>query len=421
MLRRLLPLVALLLAGAPALAQDLLVPMDERQGQHLKAYGVAYRAIAAGREIEWLVNYRGGAFLLPADDALEDELRARSIAYERLGPAEGADVLAAVAAPEATSTSIRLERVPKIAVYAPTQSLPWDDAVRMALDFADIPYTLIYDEEVLRGDLRTYDWVHLHHEDFTGQFSKFLQYQNEPWYREQKATAEATASAHGFARVPELKAAVAGALRAWVEQGGFLFAMCGGTDSFDIALAAHATDIVPSAYDGSPIARDALARLDFARTLAFTGFTPSFNPREVEHADIDTGAPPPDQRTAALDFFTLYQFDARQDPVGAMLTQNHVASVKGFLGQTTGFRRDRLKPEAVVLAAVPTRTDEVRYLHGSLGQGTFTFYGGHDPEDYQHLVGDPPTDLAQFPTSPGYRLILNNVLFPAARKKPQKT
>lgn len=420
-MRRLFVLVALLAAAWPAFAQDLLVPMDDRQGQHLKAYGVAYRAIAAGNEVEWLVNYRGGAFLFPANDGIEGDLRAKGVLYERLSGADVAQVLGDVAAPEATSTAIRLERVPKIAVYAPPQSLPWDDAVLMALDFAEIPYTKIYDDEVLRGDLRTYDWLHLHHEDFTGQYSKFIQYQGEPWYREQKATAEQSAAAHGFDRVPELKLAVAEAIRGWVEGGGFLFAMCSGTDTFDLALAAHGEDIVSPAYDGTPFSPGALTGLDFSRTLAFQNFTPLLNPRDPEHADIDAGAPPPAMRNPALDFFTLYQFNARQDPVGAMLTQDHVASVKGFLGQATAFRRDKIKPTVVVLAANPTRTDEVKYLHGQLGQGTFTFYAGHDPEDYQHFVGDPPTDLAQAPTSPGYRLILNNVLFPAARKKPQKT
>ena len=415
-MRRLLLLFALVLPAA-ARGQDFLVPMDAAQTDHLKAYGVAFRAIQAGQEIEWLLNYRGGSFLVPADGAVEEDLRSRGVAFERLDGAAVAAVLGEVADPSVNMATVRLEKVPRIAVYAPEQSLPWDDAVLMALDYAEIPYEKVYDDDVLTGGLARFDWLHLHHEDFTGQYGKFYQYRRQPWFVQQRQEAEADAARYGFAKVSGLKAAVATTIRAWVEKGGFLFAMCSGTDTFDLALAAHATDIVPAEYDGDPASG---GPLDFSRTLAFENFTPILNAREYEHSDIDAGAPPPDLRSPALDFFTLYGFNAKSDPVPSMLTQDHVASVKGFLGQATAFRRRFLKPGVVVLAESRGR-DEVKYLHGTLGEGTFTFYAGHDPEDYQHFVGDPPTDLALYKASPGYRLILNNVLFPAARKKPQKT
>lgn len=401
-------------------AQDLLVPMDASQTQHLRAYGVAYWALTEDLEVEWLLNYRGGSFLFPLDGEVEAKLRDAGVLYERLGGADVAAILGEVEDPANNMATIRLEKAPRVAVYAPPQSLPWDDAVLMALDYAKIPYEKIYDDDVLDGRLAEVDWLHLHHEDFTGQYGKFFQYRNQPWYVQQKAESEADAARRGYPKVSALKHDVAATIRAWVDRGGFLFAMCSGTDTFDLALAAHNTDIVPAEYDGDGVSPNALTGLDYAQTLAFTGFTPSLNPYEYEHSDIDAGAPPPSERSPALDFFTLYNFKAKDDPVPTMLTQNHVASVKGFLGQATIFNRDLLKPGVTVLAEAPGRS-AVKYLSGTLGQGTFTFYAGHDPEDYQHFVGDPPTDLSLYPTSPGYRLILNNVLFPAARKKPQKT
>jgi len=310
--------------------------------------------------------------------------------------------------------------LPRIAVYAPEQTLPWDDAVLLALTYAEVPYDMIYDDDVLDGRLSEFDWLHLHHEDFTGQYGKFYTYRTMPWYIEQQRAAEATARRRGFRKVSVLKSAVTEAIREYVGQGGFLFAMCSGTDTFDLAQAAVGTDIVPAEYDGDPVDPDALQRLDFDRTFAFHNFRPSFNANEYEHADIDVGPPPQPLRDPALDFFTLFEFSAKWDPVPTMLTQNHVASVKGFVGQTTSFRKATVKPGVVIMAEAPGR-DEVKYLHGTFGQGTFTFYAGHDPEDYQHFVGDPPTDLNLHRNSPGYRLILNNVLFPAAKKKEQKT
>ncbi len=409
--------LALALLAAPAAAQDLLIPMDEAQADHLKAYGAVYWALDHGIEVDWLLNYRGGGFLAPDQPDLAAELRARGVTAE---PAVGSAVLAEVEREGRNTHAVRLEKPPRVAVYAPTQTLPWDDAVLLALTYAEIPYEQIYDTDVLDGRLAEFDWLHLHHEDFTGQYGKFYaSYRTQPWYREQQATAEAAAAARGFAKVSALKLAVAQTIRAYVEGGGFLFAMCSGTDTFDIALAAHATDIVPPQMDGDGIAQDAVQRLDFGPTLAFHNFTPRFNPMEYEHSDVDV-APPPALQNPLTDYFTLFDFAARFDPVPSMLTQNHVASVRGFLGQTTNFRRSLVKPGVVILAEAPGQ-DAVRYLYGQLGQGFFTFYGGHDPEDYQHFVGDPPTDLALHPHSPGYRLILNNVLFPAARKQPQKT
>ena len=412
-------LLALLLAAAsPAVvAQDLVIPMDDSQTDHLRAYGVVYWALAEGLEVDWLLNVRGGSFVAAADSRLQAELRVRGVSYE---PTNGAALLAEADRPDANTSVVRLERAPRIAVYAPAQTLPWDDAVLLALTYAEVPYEQIYDDDILDGRLSEFDWVHLHHEDFTGQYGKFYaQYRSQAWYQQQQRDAEADARAHGFAKVSHLKLAVARSIRDYVEGGGFLFAMCSGTDTFDIALAAHTTDIVPAEMDGDGIDPSYADALDFSQTLAFQNFALRTNPMEYEHSDID--APPPQALQNPLtDYFTLFDFSAKFDPVPTMLTQDHVASVRGFMGQTTAFRRDALKPGVVVLAESPT-TGSVRYLYGPAGQGFFAFYAGHDPEDYQHFVGDPPTDLALFKNSPGYRLILNNVLFPAAKKQPQKT
>ena len=420
MTRRLLIIVLLLFMAAPVAAQDILIPMDSRQSDHLKAYGVAYWVLSRGVNIDWLLNYRGGSFLMATFPELEQELAIRGVHFEKLSGAQTAETIATVES-EATNTAVvRLEKPPRIAVYAPKQTLPWDDAVLLALTYAEVPYDMVYDNDVLDGKLSEYDWLHLHHEDFTGQYGKFYQYRNTAWYVEQQRDAEQTARERGFRKVSQLKLAVTETIRQYVFEGGFLFAMCSGTDTYDIALAAHNTDIVPAEYDGDPIDQNALDQLDFGHTFAFTDFRPSFNATEYEHSNIDVGPPPAQLMNPALDYFTLFEFSAKYDPVPTMLTQNHVATVKGFIGQTTAFRKNLIKPSSVIMAEAPGR-DEVKYLHGSFGQGTFTFYAGHDPEDYQHLVGDPPTDLNLHKNSPGYRLILNNILFPAAKKKKQKT
>ena len=417
MIARFSILLFLLLVPALLSAQDLLIPMDESQSDHLKAYGAVYWALEEGMEVDWLLNYRGGSFLATASDAFATELTIRGVSYQ---PVNGSPILLEVESPAVNMAAVRLEKVPRIAVYAPDQTLPWDDAVLLALTYAEVPYEQIYDDDILDGRLGEFDWVHLHHEDFSGQYGKFFaSYRTQAWYQQQQREAEAAATARGFDKVSDLKLAVAQTIKQYVFDGGFLFAMCSGTDTFDLALAAHNTDIVPAEIDGDGIAPNALEALDFSQTIAFTNFTPSFNPMEYEHADIDI-SPPPQLRTPLTDYFTLFDFSAKWDPVPAMLTQNHVASVRGFMGQTTGFRASLIKPGVVTMAQSPGG-DSVKYLYGPVGQGFFAFYAGHDPEDYQHFVGDQPTDLSLHRHSPGYRLILNNVLFPAARKQPQKT
>ena len=422
MMRNKYCLLILLTVVAPGLAraQDILIPMDDTQSDHLKAYGVAYWVLERGIDVDWLLNYRGGSFLLAGSSEIESELQIRGVDFVRSSAPESAQLIAEIEDPDRNTAVIRLEKPPRIAVYAPQQTPPWDDAVLLALTYAEVPYEMIYDDDILDGKLADYDWLHLHHEDFTGQYGKFYTYRSQPWYIEQQREAEETARRRGYRKVSRLKLAVAQTIREYVGQGGFLFAMCSGTDTFDIAMAAHDADIVPSEYDGDPVDADAIQKLDFSRSFAFHNFRPSFNANEYEHADIDTGPPPAPLRSPALDFFTLFEFSAKWDPVPTMLTQNHVATVKGFVGQTTAFRKPTVKPNATILAEAPGR-DEVRYLHGSFGEGTYTFYAGHDPEDYQHFVGDPPTDLNLHKNSPGYRLILNNILFPAAKKKKQKT
>lgn len=420
-LKTLAVLLALLLGATAATAQQrLLVPMDKDQSNHLKAYGAAFAALEEGQQVDWLLNHRGGSFLMPATAATKKELRVRGVSFKALSGAAASKVIADVENNDENTAAVRLETAPKIAVYAPKGARPWDDAVRMALDYADVPYDVVYDEAVLDGKLKKYDWLHLHHEDFTGQFGKFLQYQNASWYIQQQKKAEKSAAQFGFEKVSQLKSAVAEKIKGYVQQGGFLFSMCSGTDTFDIALAARGVDIVPAEYDGDPVDPNALSRLNFKRTMAFKDFRPIFNATEYEHSDIDTGPPPQKMRDPSLDYFTLFDFSAKWDPVPAMLTQNHVATVKGFVGQTTYFNADVVKESVTVLAKAPKR-GHVKYLHGQRGKGTFTFYAGHDPEDYQHFVGDPKTDLSLHKHSPGYRLILNNILFPAAEKKKKKT
>ncbi|MFC1526762.1 asparagine synthetase B [Candidatus Latescibacterota bacterium] len=409
------------LATAPmAQADRLLIPMDLTQTDHLRAYGLAFWVLERGVPVEWLLNYRGGAFAVSAHELIAQEGRIRGVSHERLSEAEMARVYAEIDA--ANMDVVHLEKAPRVAVYSPPNSQPWDDAVTLALEYAQIEYDKLWDEEVLAGGLSDYDWLHLHHEDFTGQYGKFFaSYGREAWYRDQQALYEGMARRLGFAKVSEQKKAVARRIREYMAGGGFVFAMCSATDTFDIALAAGDTDIVPAPFDGDPSDPQAQAKLDFGRTVAFEGFTLETSPLVYEHSDIDTT--PKDMRQIRgpeAEYFTLFEFSAKYDPVPTMLTQCHTNVVDGFLGQTTGFRRHLIKDSVVILAEVPGGT-EVRYIHGRVGKGTFTFYGGHDPEDHKHHVGDPPTQLSLHPNSPGYRLILNNVLFPAAKKKERKT
>ena len=409
----LLATLAVLLALAPGLASaKVLVPMDDTQTDHLRAYGLMYWALARGLHGEWLLNYRGGSFFLPDDPEI------RGVSVQSINEAAVAQILAEIA--DNNMEVVKLETAPRVAVYVPPSAPPWDDAVQLALDYAQIPYTKLWDAEVLDGKLSEYDWIHLHHEDFTGQYGKFFAaFAATDWYRRQVAENEALAKRYGFSKVSELKKAVARAIKLYVAQGGFLFAMCSATDTFDIALAAERVDIVGTEYDYDPADPNADAKLDFSKTLAFRDFELEMNPLVYEFSNIDT-TNRASLRGQRNDFFTLFDFSAKQDPVPSMLVQDHVANIPGFMGQTTGFEKRLLKPGITVLAETQG-ADDAKYIHGHYGQGTFTFYGGHDPEDYQHAVGDPPTDLALHKHSPGYRLILNNVLFPAAEKKEKKT
>jgi hypothetical protein len=412
--------LALIVATAIAMpvSAAILVPMDLTQSDHLKAYGLAYWVLARGETVEWLLNYRGGSFLLPDGAAIQNQGRALGVLMEAASDGDVAAITAEIQG--ANMDIVKLETAPRVAIYAPPGFEPWDDAVTLALQYAEIEYTTIYDEEVLAGDLEKYDWLHLHHEDFTGQYGRFYAgFRNQEWYIAQKRSAEDLARKAGFSKVSKHKLRVVQEIKDYVARGGFLFAMCSATDTFDIALAAHNTDICGVMFDGDPPAANCQSQLDFEAPLAFKNFTLEMNPLVYEFSNIDTS----NYRLARgpeADYFTLFEFSAKQDPVPTMLTQDHVAVVNGFFGQTTGFKRQTIK-EAVTILAEAEGTDEVKYLHGNFGQGTFTFYGGHDPEDYQHAVGDPPTNLALHKNSPGYRLILNNILFPAAEKKEQKT
>jgi hypothetical protein len=392
--------------------------MDDTQTDHLRAYGLVYWALARGLHGEWLLNYRGGSFFLPDDQAIPGEAAVRGVSIQIIDEASVAQIMAEIA--DNNMESVKLETPPRVAVYVPPSAPPWDDAVQLALDYAQIPYTKLWDAEVLDGKLEQYDWLHLHHEDFTGQYGKFFAaFAATDWYRRQVAENEALARQYGFSKVSELKKAVARAIKMFVAQGGFLFAMCSATDTFDIALAAEKVDIVGPEYDYDAADPNADAKLDFSKTLAFRDFELEMNPLVYEFSNIDT-TNRATLRGQRNDYFTLFDFSAKEDPVPSMLVQDHVANVPGFMGQTTGFEKRLIKPGVTILAETPG-ADDAKYIHGHFGKGTFTFYGGHDPEDYQHAVGDPPTDLALHKHSPGYRLILNNVLFPAAEKKEKKT
>ena len=401
-------------------ASQLLIPMDvEGQKNHLKAYGITYWVLQKQQKVQWLLNYRGGAFMMPDREETRKECQIRGVSFEVLSDGEAAGILEAISSPSQNQEAVILEKAPRIAVYSPKDNQPWDDAVTMVLTYAEIPYATLYDEEVLADGLAIYDWLHLHHEDFTGQFGKFYgAYRSAPWYIEGKRIAEERARKLGFNKVSEEKSAVAEKIRRYVLGGGFMFAMCSATDSFDIALAAQGVDICEPMFDGDPSTPNYQAALDYERTFAFTDFNLERSPMRYEFSSIDMTAKRGVRKET--DYFALMEFSAKWDPVPTMLTQNHTALVKGFMGQTTAFTRAEIKPTVIVLGE-NRANGEARYIHGIKGKGFFTFYGGHDPEDYQHRVGDPKTELDLHPTSPGYRLILNNVLFPAARKKKQKT
>ncbi|MEL4308248.1 asparagine synthetase B [Joostella sp. CR20] len=402
-------------------ASYILIPMDEEtQENHLKAYGIAYWILAKNEKAKWLLNYRGGSFLLNDTEDTRRECQIRGVSFEVLSDAKATQILDEISSPSKNQEAVVLEKAPKIAVYSPKGNQPWDDAVTMVLTFAEIPYDVVYDTEVLQGKLLLYDWLHLHHEDFTGQYGKFYgAYRATPWYIQGKQEAEALAKELGFDKVSKEKLAVATTIRDYVVGGGFMFAMCSATDSFDIALAASTTDICETMFDGDPAAPNYQAQLDFSQTFAFRDFVLKRNPMEYEFSSIDMTEK---RRTIQkeTDYFTLMDFSAKWDPIPTMLCQNHTTLVKGFMGQTTAYDPNTIRPTVLVLAENKVN-GEARYIHGIKGKGFFTFYGGHDPEDYQHRVGDPKTELELHPNSPGYRLILNNVLFPAAKKKKQKT
>jgi hypothetical protein len=422
MLSRFFLFLLLLIFSSQLKATQLLVPMDESQTNHLKAYGLAYWTLENGVTIEWLLNYRGGSFLMPHLTLIEEELILRGIRYEVLAEGQVNQIRSQIATPDVNMEIVQLEKAPKIAVYTPPNKQPWDDAVTMVLEYAEIKYEKIYDSAIVFGMLPKYDWLHLHHEDFTGQHGKFYgsaRYQS--WYQQQVIQAEKNAKNLGFTKVSELKLEVAKNLKNFVFGGGFLFTMCSGTDSFDIALAAQGTDICESIFDGNTSDPRAQEKLDFEQTFAFKDFHLIKDPMIYEYSDIDAT----DLRnnriiTEEMDQFTLFDFSAKWDVIPTMLTQCHVDEVNGFMGQTTDFRKEFIKSNVLILGENKS-AGTARYIHGEMGQGTWTFYGGHDPEDYQHLVNDPQTDLNLHPNSPGYRLILNNILFPAAKKKKKKT
>ncbi|MCZ8366328.1 asparagine synthetase B [Flavobacterium sp.] len=401
-------------------ANFILLPMDDvSQKNHLKAYGITYWVLSKDYKASWLLNYRGGSFLLPDAPEIRKECQIRGVSFEILSDGEANQILEEISSPSQNMETVVLEKAPKIAVYTPKGKQPWDDAVTMVLTYAEIPFTPIYDEEVLTDQLLFYDWLHLHHEDFSGQYGKFYgAYRNAPWYIEQKREAEVLAAKLGFTKVSEAKLAVAKKIRDFVIGGGFMFAMCSATDSFDIALAAEGVDICEPMFDGDDSDPNYQARIDYTRTFAFKDFILERRPERYEFSDIDMT----EKRRVPFekDYFTLMEYSAKWDVIPSMLCQNHTQLVKGFMGQTTAFDRTNIKSNVLVLGECQIN-EEARYIHGQKGKGFFTFFGGHDPEDYRHQVGDEPTVLDLHPTSPGFRLILNNVLFPAAKKKKQKT
>ncbi len=393
--------------------------MDDQQTNHLKAYGIAFLSVENEINVKWLLNYKGGSFLIKSNNFIESECKTRNVSYSLIADIQSNKILSDISRNDVNQEIISLEKAPKIAIYSPKNKQPWDDAVTLALTYAEIPYDIIYDEEVINNLLPLYDWLHLHHEDFTGQYGKFYaSFKNASWYKEQKKSFEKNAKELGFNKVSQAKLAVAKKIKEYVLSGGFLFAMCSATDSYDIALASEGVDICQHMFDGDPMENDIDTKLNYKNTLAFKDFKLVKNPNRYEFSSIDATQTRKIKRN--LDFFTLFDFSAKWDPIPTMLCQNHMQVIKGFMGQTTSFRNKYLKSDVIIMGETKS-TNESRYIHGKLGNGTWTFYGGHDPEDYQHKVGDPKTDLSLHPNSPGYRLILNNILFPAAKKKKLKT
>ncbi len=426
-MRRTILLMIFLFVTKMAMASYILIPMDaEQQKSHLKAYGMTYWILDKGLEAYWLLNYDGGSFAFEHTTVAEAECKIRNVDYKVISNGEFASIRSKIASPEQNQDVIKLEKAPKIAVYTPEFNAkgervqPWDDAVTMVLTYAEIPYETIYDRDVLGDRLAEYDWLHLHHEDFTGQYGKFYRsYHTEMWYRENQRLMEELATSLGFAKVSQLKLAVAKKIKEYVEGGGFMFAMCSATDSYDIALAAEGLDICEKMYDGDSADPNAQSKLDFSKTFAFKDFTLVKNPMEYEYSSIDM-SPQKRRIKPEVDYFSLFDFSAKWDVIPTMLTQNHTRTVKGFMGQTTAYDREFIKSDVLIMGENKS-VNEARYMHGTFGYGTWTFFGGHDPEDYKHYVDDPETDLSLHPKSPGYRLILNNVLFPAAKKKKRKT
>lgn len=404
----------------PIRAAYIVIPMDETQSNHLKAYGIAYWILTKDVSLDWLLNYKGGSFMVKHLQVFENECIIRGVSYQVISDAAANDILNVIGSASSNMDVMKLEKYPKIAVYSPKSKQPWDDAVTLVLTYAEIPYDVIFDDEIMGDELPKYDWLHLHHEDFTGQYGKFYRaYHHFPWYQQQQREYEESAKKHGFKKVTHLKLAIVNKIKAYVASGGFLFAMCSATDTYDIALAAAGIDIVDNIYDGDPADPRAQSKLDFSQTIAFENFILEKDPQRYEYSNIDNGA---NERglVEKNDYFTLFEFSAKWDPIPTMLTQNHQQIIHGFMGQTTGFKNRLVKGDVIIMGQTPS-IEEAKYIHGVLGRGFWTFYGGHDPEDYQHFVNEAPTDLNLHPNSPGYRLILNNILFPAAKKKKQKT
>ena len=414
-------LIVILSTQFTAQSASILIPMDKSQTNHLKAYGVAFWVLEREVEIDWLLNYRGGSYLIPYNEIIESECVIRNVGYEVITDVQATSIKQQIAEPDINMEVMQLHKVPRIAVYSPKNKQPWDDAVTLALTFAEIPYDIIYDEEVMSGLLPTYDWLHLHHEDFTGQYGKFwAHYRNYPWYQEDVRLSEEMAAKLGFTKVSDLKLAVAKRIQAFVLGGGYLFAMCSATDSYDVAMAADQVDICDVMFDGDPMDPNAQQQLNYNNCVAFKDFSIVTNPAEYEISNIDVTYSRPRSLNESNDYFSLFEFSAKWDHVPTMLTQNHERIVKGFMGQTTGFKKNLIKSNVLILGENKP-AGEARLIHGEYGKGFWTFYGGHDPEDYQHRIGDPKTELSMHPNSPGYRLILNNILFPAAKKKKRKT
>lgn len=402
-------------------AAYLVIPMDETQKNHLKAYGVAYKALTMEYDVDWMLNYKGGAFSMRASEEMENLCRLRGVSYYMVSDEQYGGIVAEIAQPEVNQDVVKLQKAPKIAVYSPKNKMPWDDAVTLVLTYAEIPYDVVYDEEVLNGVLPLYDWLHLHHEDFTGQFGKFwASYRNQQWYIDDVRMQNETARRLGYGKVSQLKLAVVKEIRDFVAGGGFMFAMCSAPDSFDIALAAEGVDICENMFDGDAMDADAQTKLDYSKCFAFTDFHIVTDPYTYEISDIDVPISRSRRFNEKNDFFVLFDFSAKWDWIPTMLTQNHSKVIHGFMGQTTAFMKKFVKSNVIVLGENKS-ADEVRYIHGTYGKGTWSFLGGHDPEDYSHYIGDPVTDLDLYPNSCGYRLILNNILFPAAKKEKRKT